>query len=649
MKQVVKALVHLDDVQIAQEYEHSIKHLTEMLDDHFNGVLNARLTFAFKRSFNAIKAFMEDIALKYPESEAVEHFANHDNIKDFMAQILLGIYRNEDYILLQALTAEVRCGALSTWQKTKYIGEFVGIMGNCNLIDTIVGSDCYCSLGVKPDLNTRKEFQKALYLPPNLVPPMMVESNEDAGRHTLKESVLLGRGHHDRPQNLDILNVMNQVAFSLDLETCKEVEQPPKDDFDAQQLAVFEEFRDVSKDICRNIYRHGNKFYFLHKYDKRGRVYTSGYHVNLQSTEYKKAQISLFKKEYIHAAKGSNDQFSPLEWLMIDIANQYGMDKRPFNERIAFVVNNRASLGSTQFINEADKPLLYKKALRALEDAEKGNPTGFMLALDATCSGGQIMAALMGCTATAKITNLINSGKVEDLYTQIIDVMNQYLDPKDHILVKKDPSNPSARTRDDIKKAVIPVFYGSKKAPSRVFGDNKNQLEAFWEALDVLIPGVMECLQLILNCWDSDALYHEWTLPDGHVAHVKVYVPHERMITSSTLDFKYVQRAYINDASGYGMSLPANVVHSIDGYVVREMVRRAYEQDFDIATIHDSFWCHPRHVEKMRHNYKVILSEIAQDNLLEGILSEITGTKVDVGKQSTDLPLAILNSEYALS
>ena len=87
----------------------------------------------------------------------------------------------------------------------------------------------------------------------------------------------------------------------------------------------------------------------------------------------------------------------------------------------------------------------------------------------------------------------------------------------------------------------------------------------------------------------------------------------------------------------------------IDGYVVREMVRRAHAQGFEILTIHDSFWCHPNYVQNMRQNYLDILIEIADSDLLSDILSEITGEPIKVIKRSNNLAQLMKDAEYALS
>ena len=45
--------------------------------------------------------------------------------------------------------------------------------------------------------------------------------------------------------------------------------------------------------------QHGNKFWFTHKYDKRGRIYCCGYQLNTQGNSYAKAQLELANKQLI--------------------------------------------------------------------------------------------------------------------------------------------------------------------------------------------------------------------------------------------------------------------------------------------------------------------------------------------------------------
>ena len=87
----------------------------------------------------------------------------------------------------------------------------------------------------------------------------------------------------------------------------------------------------------------------------------------------------------------------------------------------------------------------------------------------------------------------------------------------------------------------------------------------------------------------------------------------------------------------------------IDGWVVREMYRRAHAQGFEILTVHDAFWCSPNHMNKLRQNYIDILCEIADSDMLGDILREITSSTEVLKKYSNDLSKYIRESEYALS
>lgn len=44
-----------------------------------------------------------------------------------------------------------------------------------------------------------------------------------------------------------------------------------------------------------------DEVYLTHRYDRRGRVYASGYHVNTQGDDYRKAVLTLANKEVLNA------------------------------------------------------------------------------------------------------------------------------------------------------------------------------------------------------------------------------------------------------------------------------------------------------------------------------------------------------------
>ena len=329
--------------------------------------------------------------------------------------------------------------------------------------------------------------------------------------------------------------------------------------------------------------------------------------------------------------------FTGLEYIKIDIANQYGyeFDKKTWKERIHWTNTNIKVLEDLELI--AKEPILYAKAVRALRDAEKGKATGFIMGLDATASGLQIMACLIGCHTTAANVNLTGTGKREDIYSKVADRVNKVTG--------------LSYSKADVKKPVMTTFYGSKKQPEELFGEGTEELVKFQNILEEQLPGAMECMQDMQGCWDPFALFHKWTLPDGHIAHVPVMQANDMKIEIDELEHAtYTFRAYQNKPAAKGLSLAANIVHSIDGYIVREMVRRADLMGFALLTIHDSFWASPNHMNKVRQNYTDILTEISKSNLLGDILREITND-VDLQhiKLSDTLHTSIVSANYALS
>ena len=79
------------------------------------------------------------------------------------------------------------------------------------------------------------------------------------------------------------------------------------------------------------------------------------------------------------------DYYTGFEYLLIDAANQYGLDKKLFGERIQWARDNMDVLES--HVNDADTPALYLKAVQAIRKAQQGVPTGHLVGMDACCSG----------------------------------------------------------------------------------------------------------------------------------------------------------------------------------------------------------------------------------------------------------------------
>lgn len=391
--------------------------------------------------------------------------------------------------------------------------------------------------------------------------------------------------------------------------------------------------------------------------------------------------------------------FTGYEYVMIDIANQYGLDNLLFEERIQWVKDNMANLES--LASTANKEPLYVAAVMALRKAQNHEPTGYMIGLDACSSGPQIMGTLIGCMDTCTNTGLIDPNVRANIYTATTKEMNKLLHSSG---IQVDVPYKA------VKMALMTNFYGSRMKPIELFGEDTEELEAFYDAQYLVAPGAVKVMELLLGAWQPDAYVHTWTLPDGFVARCKVMEAVDVRIEVDELDHAtFTHRFYENNPQEKGLSIAANVIHSVDGMVVREINRRcnydrdalvsAYEriqaalvsrvptvvnkdkfismvlvngciEDYDYSTliqlkeviaeslrhksfpvvcIHDEFKCSPNNMNHLRKHYIEIFMQLADSNLLEDILQQITNTSIKVHKTYKNLSTYISRSNYALS
>lgn len=372
-------------------------------------------------------------------------------------------------------------------------------------------------------------------------------------------------------------------------------------------------------------------------------------------------------------------EFTGTEYTKIAVANAFGLDKELFEDRIEWVEDHRDTLAS--LIHQADEPAIFLSGLQALYAAEQGNPSGFMVGLDACSSGIQLMGALMGCEVTCENTGLVDPDVRADIYTTTTDVMNSEL-TKQGIAV--------APKRSEIKDALMTHFYGSKAKPEEIFGEDTDELHCFYNSLNKVAPGAVVAMEHLLAAWQPYALEHRWTLPDGFEAVVPVMEAVDFKVEVDELNHAtFTHRIFENIGTETGLSIAANVIHSIDGMVVREMNRRCnYDKEvllraynkitrriagrsitpttdfvslrlaedisscevdcadvdegvlivlvdlilkvlehksFPIVCVHDEFKCHPNNMNQLRKHYISIFAELSRTNLLADILAQIHG------------------------
>jgi len=263
-------------------------------------------------------------------------------------------------------------------------------------------------------------------------------------------------------------------------------------------------------------------------------------------------------------------KYSGWEWMLINAANLAGRDKLTHEQRIEWATTNLDTLEDLGDDAGTNYPQ-YITAVMGIRKAQQRVPTGLLVTVDAVCSGIQIMSALTGCINGAKATGLVDDHRRPDAYWDVTAIMNKKLGGTLHI------------SKADAKRAVMTSFYGSEKVPVEVFGEDSIELDTFYEVMQLVAPGAWNILGTLKASWKALTLAHKWKLPDGFDAVVKVMAKKETRIEIDELDHSTFTYYYSeNEGSKSGISLVANVVHSLDAYIMREMHRRCnYSSDLE--------------------------------------------------------------------
>lgn len=398
-------------------------------------------------------------------------------------------------------------------------------------------------------------------------------------------------------------------------------------------------------------------------------------------------------------------QFSGKQYLQIDVASNFGLDKEDWDVRLNWFETNKDNLPA--LLDKAETPALFYAGVMAWNNALKGQASGYPVSLDATASGLQILACLTGDRSAAELCNVVNTGSRKDAYTEFYKFMLEKVGERAKL------------TREMVKQAVMTAFYASEAIPKEVFGKGA-LLNVFYATLEEKAPAAWALNTTYKDIWDGNRDTYEWVLPDN--GHVVIKIMHKVEDTVLFLGHHYDVVSQVHAPTPEGRSLSANTTHSIDGLIVREIVRRCnydpkvikrvksalqgcgigmpepkaedaemveilwdhYQKSgflsarildyvdqenvclvdaktiwelidslpakpFEVLAIHDCFRCLPNYANDLRKQYNLQLHLLAKSNMLSYLLSQIMGQEVLVEKLDETLADDILNTEYALS
>ena len=293
------------ELQTKTEMTYGKQHLHALVTENVKGLVENSLQTVLERCRDRIDTWAR--GTYYPSKQTRLESLTDDStrIGRILVGILLALVDCIDGMTIQQATGRV--AKHMDWYTDEYdavktAAEVLVLCAEEDLLEMeqrhgetiMVGHDWAMSPELVQHLN------RMLFLPPMICKPKEVTSNKGTGYLTFEESVILGReNHHSKKVSLDVLNIINQVSLSIEPEALVYEEKPNKLLEEPEQVIAFEAMRDASREVYNYLMGAGNEWFFTHKFDKRGRLYSVGYHINIQGPEYKKSLIELTKQEII--------------------------------------------------------------------------------------------------------------------------------------------------------------------------------------------------------------------------------------------------------------------------------------------------------------------------------------------------------------
>jgi DNA-directed RNA polymerase len=347
-----------------------------------------------------------------------------------------------------------------------------------------------------------------------------------------------------------------------------------------------------------------DKFFIPWSFDYRGRAYPIPAFLTPQDTDFGKSLLKFYEHSFVVGEETE-------EWLAFQVATTYGLDKASMQERQQWVESNKdliKRIAKDPIANRpewetADEPWSFLAACdeyyHCVIECDRHH-TSLPVAVDATCSGLQILAGLARDASTAKLVNVLPSDKPQDAYKVIAE------QAKPHVPVHLQQH----MDRKTTKRTVMTVPYNAKPFSNRGYirdalkekgvevekEDLTAVVKAVRGAMDVIVPGPMRVMkwieQEVSNAIDRGLNQLTWVTPSGFVVTQKLMKKDTKRIelqllgscrvTVSEGDTKEVDKNHHKNATA------PNLIHSLDASLLHLSTIRF---DAPISLIHDSVLC----------------------------------------------------------
>lgn len=403
----------------------------------------------------------------------------------------------------------------------------------------------------------------------------------------------------------------------------------------------------------------GERFYFPHTLDFRGRAYPINVYLNQLGNDLSRSLLVFWEGKKLGP--------DGLDWLMIHLGNTCGLSKKSFADRIQFVKDNLEELRKdaedphrpNAFWSQAEDPFQCLSALYeivAAYDCPEGIENyvcHLPVHQDGSCNGLQHYAALGRDKPGAKEVNLLPSDVPQDVYSSVAKIVNEKIYKQDETRQELKEVQKAIRellpviTRKIVKQPVMTTVYGVTKYGAKhqvakqlakfdVYENDKSKImrhsvyitEKIFSSLNdifnsasviqdwlgiasnliaksVCIPGIKQLSEKDLKLSSVSTLM--WTTPLG----LRVVHPYrnESIVTVNTslqsVKFTKVREDSQVNVSKQSNAFPPNYIHSLDASHMLLTAVECTKRKIPFSSVHDSYWSLPGDAD----NLSVILRE----------------------------------------
>eukprot|EP01122_Echinamoeba_exundans_P012953 TRINITY_DN5568_c0_g3_i1.p1 TRINITY_DN5568_c0_g3~~TRINITY_DN5568_c0_g3_i1.p1 ORF type:complete len:1002 (-),score=139.58 TRINITY_DN5568_c0_g3_i1:35-3040(-) len=416
--------------------------------------------------------------------------------------------------------------------------------------------------------------------------------------------------------------------------------------------------------------------YFPHNMDFRGRVYPIPPHLNHMGGDLSRALLVF--------AEGKPLGERGLRWLKIQIANLYGKDKIPFDDRIKFVDQKlpeifdsaKNPLDGGRWWLDADEPWQCLSACMELTEAlESPDPLSYVSTLpvhqDGTCNGLQHYAALGGDPQGAKSVNLLPSARPQDVYSDVAALVQARMAQDSRNGVAMAQLLEGKVDRKIIKQTVMTSVYGvtfigarqqiNNALKDRGIVSDEQMYEASvyiakktFESIREMFTGAKEIMEWLAQCASVIAKKGRlvsWVTPLGLPVVQHYRQPNRTHIVRTALqslilpDEEKADRIPVNKRQQRS-AFPPNFVHSLDSSHMLLTALLCEKKEITFASVHDSFWTHASTVDQMNASLREAFVQLHRRPILRQLHENFRKTHSDL--VFPDVPIATTKSQQSL-